>query len=819
MVKNIVNLSDYTPDSDELAALSKGLKFCPTPGLSDPGESVEDMTRLHRRVRQIAYFENPEFANSQDDTVSADYLSPNINSTEPFKHRKFKLPSSGRGPPAPPTVEAMVRCNETDFINRQASTKPSKLNFSPKEKRAITKLRENPNIVIKPADKGGAIVILNRSDYLKEGFRQLSNTEFYTQLDHNPTDQYRTQVQNAIEDMYQNGEIDETVKDYLTDHQCKTSNFYMLPKIHKSIRPPPGRPILSANGSPTEKISAFVDHFINQYCPLVKSFVKDTTHFLQILNNLGPIPGDALLVTLDVSSLYTNIDSKAGLNVIKNLLNSERTRPDVAPTNRSLLGLLNLVLHRNNFQFNNINYLQIKGVSMVSKVSPSFAILYMGWFEDTYVYPYQQQPLLFARYIDDIFMIWQHMEEELLSFINYLNTRVPNIEFTQEISKTEVNFLDVKVLKHETELTTTLYSKPTDSHDYILYSSAHPQRCKDSIPYSQFLRIRRICSNISDFEEKVLYLGRFFKDKGYPLELIQEAALLARRQDRNSLLAQNRPIDTPEQNNLFLITRYNPDDSTLKDLVFKNWRILGTSTSTSYIYQKKLMVGYRRPKNLRDLLVRAKIPALPADHLIESRPRTTEDPTPVDTPVASTSQGGYRQTTLDRFVVQNYTTPAGSSSNASLPTKHFGSKASERGFKFCNRTLCRFCKLLNKSGKITSHVTGEEHTTMYNISCRSSNLIYCISCKTCGKQYVGQTLRRLKDRLSEHLRDMDKADLTKPLGLHFTEHVDHPLEVHILEFIKKAPKSPQALIIRNRVEKRWIHLLRTPIPQGLNLED
>ena len=135
--------------------------------------------------------------------------------------------------------------------------------------------------------------------------------------------------------------------------------------------------------------------------------------------------------------------------------------------------------------------------------------------------------------------------------------------------------------------------------------------------------------------------------------------------------------------------------------------------------------------------------------------------------------------------------------------------------------FCKYCKLLDKSGNIISHYTHEHHHCMKNISCRSSNVIYCLTCNNCGKQYVGQTLRRIKDRLYEHLRDIDTLNKDKPLGVHFSQscQANPSIKVHILEFIKKPPRSPEALIIRNRIEKRWIHLLRTPVPLGLNLED
>ena len=182
-----------------------------------------------------------------------------------------------------------------------------------------------------------------------------------------------------------------------------------------------------------------------------------------------------------------------------------------------------------------------------------------------------------------------------------------------------------------------------------------------------------------------------------------------------------------------------------------------------------------------------------------------------------------RQTTLDSFATTHIPTPTNTQTTNTVITKQkpLGTSNKERGFPFCNNVLCKYCKLLNKTGQITSLVTQLPYNTMKNISCRSSNVIYCITCKSCNKQYVGQTLRKIKDRLYEHMRDIDNRNPDKPLGLHFRNNCqqDSRIEVHILEFIKKPPRSPEALIIRNRVEKRWIHLLRTPAPWGLNIED
>ena len=156
------------------------------------------------------------------------------------------------------------------------------------------------------------------------------------------------------------------------------------------------------------------------------------------------------------------------------------------------------------------------------------------------------------------------------------------------------------------------------------------------------------------------------------------------------------------------------------------------------------------------------------------------------------------------------------------PGGHKGTRLRERGFNFCNRNRCRYCPTLNKTGQLTCNVTGQEFNCMKNISCRSSNLIYAITCTRCRKQYVGQTLLRIKDRFLKYFYDVENGDKTKAVGLHFSLP-DHngckDIEISVLEFIKKPPRSPEAAIIRDRVEKRWIHLLRCPAPQGLNIFD
>ena len=98
-------------------------------------------------------------------------------------------------------------------------------------------------------------------------------------------------------------EISPQTADYLILETPRTPNLYLLPKIHKNKIPPPGRPIVSANGCPSERISQFVDHFIQALVPKLPSY---STHLINLLKDLR-LPGNAILASLDVTSLYTNI--------------------------------------------------------------------------------------------------------------------------------------------------------------------------------------------------------------------------------------------------------------------------------------------------------------------------------------------------------------------------------------------------------------------------------------------------------------------------------------------------------------------------------
>ena len=121
---------------------------------------------------------------------------------------------------------------------------------------------------------------------------------------------------------------------------------------------------------------------------------------------------------------------------------------------------------------------------MGTAAAPNYANIFMDRFETKALENWPLRPLLWLRFIDDIFMIWIYGEDKLQEFITYLNSIHPTINFTHEFSYTHISFLDTTVKINENrELYTTLCEKPTDTHLYIHYSSAHHAPSKTKGPY------------------------------------------------------------------------------------------------------------------------------------------------------------------------------------------------------------------------------------------------------------------------------------------------------------------------------------------------
>ena len=578
--------------------------------------------------------------------------------------------------------------NETDAIPHRASY----MNISRGERNALINLSKtiNENIVIKTADKGGALVVQDKADYIQVCNNLLSNPNFYRTLENDPTPLIHSKLSNLLAKLIKTYHLgSELTASDLINRFPSPGRFYTLPKIHKSGTPPPGRPIVSGNGTVTEVASNFIDYFLKPLVPTLSSYIQDTTHFLRLIQEYN-FPPNSIIGTLDVESLYTNIPHGEGLESCEFHLNKRDNQK--IPTN-FLVKLMDFVLKNNNFTFNNTHYVQVQGTAMGTPMAPSYACLFMGVLEQKILDKALLKPDLWIRFIDDIFFVWTHGQEKWLEFYQFINSFHQSIKLTYSISEISIPFLDVEVKIVKEKIETDLYTKPTDCHNYLPWSSCHPLNTKIGIPYSQALRLRRICSNDKTFFQRLYELEGYLRKCGYPSKHVRPAFNAVKSIPRIETLNYK---DHETNNRITFPITYHPNFRNLHKIVFDKYNnILLKDPNNSKIFKEPPMMAYRRPKNLRDQLTRASL-------------------------TGPTRRGGFLNCTDSDCMIHNYTTP----SNTFRST------------------------VTGVTYPISRPLTCADNNVIYLVTCTKPD---------CRQQYTGETGRTFKDRTNEHIKSVDRS--------------------------------------------------------------
>ena len=473
----------------------------------------------------------------------------------------------------------------------------------------LRKLKNNPYLIFKPADKGGGIVIMNKHDYILKAKEQINNTKYYKKLDSNPTLQIARDVSDFINYLEIKNIITNKIADFLQPtFPPRTPVFYGLPKIHK--KECPLRPIVSANESPTENLSAFIDYICQPIMKNLNSYIKDTKDFLKLILTFPPLPPGAILVTADVVSLYTNIPQDEGIDIlIETIREHSNILPPETPPPPTIKIMMEFILKQNCFEFIDEFYQQVHGTAMGSKCAPPYACIYMGKFEQMKILPLSQAIILWKRFIDDIFFIYTGSEEELQILFDKINNLHPTLKFTFQYSTNKINFLDttIHIDKNNNKMFSSLYTKPTDTSSLLHYNSFHPENTKTSIIYSQALRYRLIISKDDMLIEALNKLKSVLTNRGYPKQIIKNQIKKISKLTQLQVLFQEKNPTTPQKNkNLVFSTPHSIHNPGLKDILHKHWHLISDDPELRQIWTTKPLLATMRHNNIKDSLVRTR---------------------------------------------------------------------------------------------------------------------------------------------------------------------------------------------------------------------
>lgn len=683
--------------------MSRGLKFTPTP-MSNKADLIKDTDEFCRKLRLREFFGSENF---EDEAL--------------VRNKKGTVPQQNRDR----NLENYIDCLKKEAESNN-TVNPVKSNISKEEFKALKELQNDNSIVIKQSDKGGGIIIMDAEHYQQMVYDQLNDRNFYSKVDAKVDKKTFNKVCKLVDKFKDN--LHKNEADYLKNFEIIPSNFYGLPKIHKSkdilnyLRdkkakyvqiPKPRdlklRPIIGGPSSNTQRLSNLLDIILKPLCKMVPSFIRDDLDFLNYIPNT--VNEGTLLVSFDVTSLYTNIPHELGYEAITYWLEKHPELINQRFPKEFILEGLQVILENNTFFFDKQCFLQTKGTAMGTKVAPTYATLVMGYLEnkmyeslkesfDEEFSNYIQQN--WKRFLDDCFIFWTKSKDDLNKFHSEINKLNESIKFTMESDEHQLPFLDILIKNDNNSIITDLYSKETDTHQYLNFRSCHPSHTKRNIPFSL---ARRICTIVINPELRTLRLKElktYLLRQDYPENLIDSAIRKAITIPVNEL--RRTKDHQPINNEIPFVITHNPRNHNVHNSARKYLPILHQSPNLKELIPESSIINSRRqPPNLKRLLTKSK----------------------------------------------------------------FESEETEFKVTKCGDKRCGTCAYIDEGNSITFK-SGTTFRINASMNCKSENLIYCATCPTCKENYIGQTGDHLFDRVRVHKQQIkDPSVRNTPCSEHF----------------------------------------------------
>jgi len=454
------------------------------------------------------------------------------------------------------------------------------------------------------------------------------------------------------------------------------------------------RPIVAGPACPTNRISKLIDILLQPFLKKIKSYVRDDIQFLNYIPQR--VDPDTLMVTFDVTSLYSNIPHDLGKTAISFWIEKYPEILHSRFNKQFIIDGIELILNNNSFQFNNKNYIQTLGTAMGTKMAPTYATLTLAYLEE-HLYDKIEQEYgnnikmnfikSWKRYLDDCFIFWKCSWGDINKIHKLLQNLHPKIKFTIEHNSKELPFLDIIIKNINGQIITDIYHKPTDTQQYLHFKSHHPQNCIKSIPYALARRIYTIVTDKNLQQIRLKELEKTLLQRGYPTTLINKGFELAEKIPLEQL---RTPKKHNNEQQLAYVSTYNKNNPEIFTNILH--QLENNEKIKNILDTTKIIKSKRQSRNLKQILTSSKF--------------------------------GIRTT---------------------------------QGVSKCGNRRCGVCNIIIEG---TTYTFKNPHTTFKinrNLDCTSKNVVYVIECTNCKKIYIGCT-SSLNKRISLHKSNIKLAN-------------------------------------------------------------
>ena len=345
------------------------------------------------------------------------------------------------------------------------------------------------------------------------------------------------------------------------ESKTKISKFYILIKIHKmkGIDDWKTRPFTSTCVSLLAYESKWLDTKLQPLTCHLPTYIKDWQSLKKSVQNLGVLPPGSKLFTADAISMYTNINTDHGLDIMSKWLTKlekESKLEDGFPINL-MLDLLELVMRNNFFQFGDTFWLQLTGTAMGTSVACIYATLYYAWKENIDLLPIYGSNLSYlGRFIDDIQGVWTKGNgPEWESFKQDLDDfKGGQLEWTVSDLSDTVDILDLTLtISTDNRIVTKKFQKDINLYLFVPKHSSHPPGMLKGMVHGALLRLWQQNTYEADYQHFARpYLERLMA-RGYNFDELSKLFLEV-TQKINSKQPKRKEEDTSEKSSFIVNT-------------------------------------------------------------------------------------------------------------------------------------------------------------------------------------------------------------------------------------------------------------------------